>query len=55
LAAWLNPSVVHDDGAVDELRSGLGLDWSLASLSARRRDRVSGPRCGEMITDISEW
>jgi Ca2+-binding RTX toxin-like protein len=55
LTGWLNASTVHDDGDEDELRGGSGQDWFLASLSARRRDRVSGAHRGEMITDISGW
>ncbi len=57
LGQWLSSSTVHDDGSQDHLIGGSDRDWFLASLggSGRRKDRVSGARHGDIITDTTGW
>jgi hypothetical protein len=50
--AILNTSTVFDNGVVDTLAGGSGLDWFFAHRTASNQDVVTGWRNGEVITDI---
>jgi hypothetical protein len=50
--AILNTSTVLDNGVVDTLAGGSGLDWFFAHQTGSNPDVVTGWRKGEVITDI---
>jgi Ca2+-binding RTX toxin-like protein len=49
-AYFLNTNTVHDDGSVDTLDGGAGMDWFFAS--ALGQDVLTGRRRGEVITKV---
>jgi hypothetical protein len=50
--AVLNTSTVFDNGVVDTLAGGSGLDWFFAHRTGTNQDVITGNRNGEVITDI---
>lgn len=47
LQSYLNSTTVFDDNASDGLYGGAGLDWYLAHLKGKNKDRVQGETSGE--------
>jgi Ca2+-binding RTX toxin-like protein len=47
-----NSATVTDDGAVDVLNGGAGLDWYIGHFSGKTPDKVNGQASGETATSI---
>jgi hypothetical protein len=54
VTSWLSASTVHDDGAVDRLKGGKGLDWFFANYQGGGiLDVLVDVVAAEMITDLT--
>jgi uncharacterized delta-60 repeat protein len=54
VTSWLSASTVHDDGAVDRLKGGKGLDWFFANYQGDGiLDVLVDVVAAEMITDLT--
>jgi hypothetical protein len=48
----LNASTVFDNGVVDLLDGGAGMDWFLVGTSGKNKDMIKNERSGEVVTSI---